>query len=186
MEIKGTAVNAVRELVLTNFKPRYDEWINSLPDESRKIIGSIILANKWYPMREALIEPLGKACKLFYNNDKKNGAWKYGRFIADYDVRKIFKLFFLFGSPAFTIKRAPNIFKTYFSPGEMKIIENSPGKAILQIVEFPDPQELVEFAIAGWIEHSLEMIGCKSAEILITQSMIKGNPITEFAMKWSS
>ena len=186
MEIKGMAVNAMREFVLTNFKPRYDEWINSLPDESRKIIGSVTLAHKWYPMREALIEPLGKVCKLFYNNDKKNGAWQFGRFFVDHDMKKIFKLLFIMGppSPAFTLKRAPSIFKTYFNPAEMKLIENSPGKGILQIVEFPDPQEIVEFLIAGWIEHICEMIGSKSTGLTITKSMTKGNPVTEYVMTW--
>ena len=184
MEIKGTAVNAVRELIVTKFKPRYNEWLDSLSEESREIMGKIILANKWYPMQEALIEPQGKACKLFYNNEKKKGAWEYGRFIADYDMKKIYKVFFKFGSPTFTINRAPIIFKTYFSSGEIKIIENSPVKAILHIVDFPEPNEIVEFAIGGWIEHTLEMIGCKNIKVKITRSLLKGNSLTEFVMEW--
>jgi hypothetical protein len=54
MEIKGTAVNAIRELIITRFKPRYNEWLDSLSQDSREIMGKIILANKWYPMQEAL------------------------------------------------------------------------------------------------------------------------------------
>lgn len=183
MEIKGTAVNAVKEFILTNFELRYDEWINSLPAGSRKIMGEIILVHRWYPIQEALVEPQSKTCNLFYGN-KMEGAWQYGRFVADYDMKKIYKVFFRFGSPEFTINRAPMIFKSYFRPGEVKVIENSPGKAILHLLGFPESYEILEFAIGGWIERTLEMVGCKDPEVKITQSLTKGNPVTEFILAW--
>ena len=185
MEVKGTAPNALRELVRSKFNWRYDEWVNSLSNDGREIFAQkIILVNKWYPIEESLIEPLDKVCKLFYR-DRKTGAWDYGRFIAEHDVKTIFRVFLRLKSPAYTINRAPIIFKSYFSLGEMQVIENSEHKAILHLAKFPKPHEIVEFAVGGWIERTLEIIGCREPRVKISQSLTKGDLGTEFVLQWS-
>ena len=183
MEIKGTAVKAIREFILRKFQTRYNGWINSLSNKSKNIMSGTILLGKWYPFYEAFIEPLEKAYQLPCD-DKKELPWRCGRFIADYNIKEVYKVFLKIGSPAFTINRAPAIFKRYFRPVRMDIIENSPNKAVLHIVVFPQPHEIAEFAIGGWIERTLEIIGCKKPEVKITQSLTKGNKVTEFILEW--
>ena len=38
MEVKGTAVQPLKEFVKTRFGPRYEEWLQALSPESRKIM----------------------------------------------------------------------------------------------------------------------------------------------------
>ena len=183
MEIKGTAVKAIREFILRKFQTRYNGWINSLSNKSKYIMSGTILLGKWYPFHEAFIEPFEKAYQ-FSSDDKEELPRRCGRFIADYNIKKVYKVFLKIGSPAFTVSRAPAIFNRYFRPVKMNIIENSPNKAVLHIVVFPQANEIVEFTIAGWMERVLEMIGCKKPEVKISQSLTKGNKVTEFILQW--
>ena len=183
MEIKGIAIKAIREFMLRKFKTRYEGWIDSLSDKSKDIMLGTILAGKWYPFDEAFVEPFEKACQL-YLDEKKELSWECGRFIAEYNINEIYKVFLKIGSPAFTISRAPAIFNRYFRPVKMNIIENSPHKAILHIAVFPQACETVEFIMAGWMERALEMIGCKKPEVKISQSLAKGDKVTEFILQW--
>jgi len=183
MEIKGAAVIAIREFVIKKYGTKFNDWINSLSEDSRKIITETTFVSKWYPFNEAILEPLQNACKLF-SSGKNNVAWEYGRFIADYDVKSIYKVFLKIASPSFTIKRAPIIFSTYFKPGNMVVVENNSNRAILQITNFSQSDKNIEFAICGWIERTLEIIGCKKTKVNITKSLTKGDKITEFVLEW--
>ena len=183
MEIKGIALKAIKEFILRKFPTGYNGWIDSLSDKSKDIMSGVLLVGKWYPFHEAFVEPFEKACQLSLD-EKKELPWECGRFIAEYNINEIYKVFLKIGSPAFTISRAPAIFDRYFRPVKMNIIENSPHKAILHIAVFPQACETVEFIMAGWMERALEMIGCKKPEVKISQSLAKGNKVTEFILQW--
>jgi hypothetical protein len=60
MEIKGSAVKSIREYVEKLHTHQFDEWIESLPEESRKIFTSPIDATNWYPIDSAAIIPTQK------------------------------------------------------------------------------------------------------------------------------
>ena len=183
MEIKGIAIKAVREFMLRKFQTRYNGWIDSLSDKSKDIMSGTILVGKWYPFDEAFVEPFEKACQLSLD-EKKELSWKCGRFIAEYNINEIYKVFLKIGSPAFTVSRAPAIFNRYFRPVKMKIIENSSHNAVLHIVVFLQACEIVEFTMAGWMERALEMIRCKKPDVKISQSLAKGDKVTEFILQW--
>lgn len=84
MKVKGSAVQSIPKFVDTHFHDRFTEWLDSLPEESRKIMRtSFIPANVWYPFKEAIAIPTQKICSLFYDNDSR-GAVEAGRFSAEH------------------------------------------------------------------------------------------------------
>ncbi len=183
MEVKGTAVRPTPLFVRKSFGSRYDEWLTRLSDKSRDIMGSKIATGVWYPLREAMVEPTQTICDLFYDG-KKEGAWEVGRFSADYSLWGLYRLFVRVGSPGFLIKRAAAIFSTYYHPSKIVIVETSPKKAIAHIELFPEPDELVELRIGGWMERALEISGCTAVQTLITHSLARGDPVTEYVSAW--
>ena len=183
MEVKGTSVATIPEFVRHGFGSRFNEWIDSLSDGSRKIMNSTILMSDWYPLQESVVEPTGKICDLFYGSQDR-GAWEAGRFSADFALKGIYKVFVKWGSPEFLVKRASKIMPTYYRPSELGVYEMSYGKAKVHITEFPEPSRFVELRIAGWMERALEISGCKGIEVKITYSLTKGDPFTEFLAKW--
>jgi hypothetical protein len=185
MEVKGTAINSIPEFILKRFgKEGLNQWLNALTEGARKIYGGAILAGNWYPIKEIMVEPTRKMCELFYRGDLK-GAREGGRFSAEMGLKGVYRIFVKLGSPEFLIRRASAIFTSYYQPSEMKVVSQEDRKAIVHITKFSEPSALIENRIAGWMEKALEISGCKSVKVLITQSLAKGSSHTEIIATWA-
>jgi len=181
MDVKGGAIVSMRDYVLNNFSSRYQEWLKTFSPEVQKTIVNP-LPSSWYPLQAALIEPTAKICSIFHNGDPR-GAWQVGRFSADHALKGIYSLFVKLGSPGFIVSRGSRIITNYYRPSGIKIVENQPKRAVVQIDQFEQPDQLVEFRIGGWIERAIELSG-KKAVTSITRSMAKGDSVTEFDVQW--
>jgi hypothetical protein len=183
MEVKGTAVRSTPLFVRKQFGQRFDEWIGSLSDKSAEIMKSKVETDLWYPLQEAFVEPTSNICDLFYGGDQR-GAWELGRFSADYALWGLYRLFVRIGSPGYMIKRASTIFSTYYRPSQMIATETHYKSAVIHITLFPEPEELVELRIGGWMERALEISGCSGVQMKITRSLTRGDDLTEFVGEW--
>jgi hypothetical protein len=183
MTVKGSAVLATPMFVKTKYAARYDEWIDSLPPASKTIHTRAVLASDWYPLQDALIEPIRKICDLFYGGNER-GAWESGRYSAEYALKGFYRIFLKLGSPQFMIERATRVFSSYFSQSELRVAESSQNRCVMQIVAFPEPYWLLDLRIGGWMEHALELIGCRMVRIEIAKSKIKGDSVTEYVATW--
>jgi len=65
MEVKGTAVRSIPEFVEKTFPTRKQEWLNALPEESKKIMSGLLFTNNWYSLKEALTIPMKTISKVF-------------------------------------------------------------------------------------------------------------------------
>lgn len=183
MEVKGIAITPMRDYVQNKFSSRYEEWLNSLSDESKQIVVNP-LASKWYPLKAGLVEPTQRICTLFHKGDEQ-GAWQLGRFSAEHALKGIYSLFVKLGSPGFIISRGSRIITQYYTPSEIKVTENQGKRVEVQIVQFGEPNSLIEKRIGGWMERALEMSGQTMKTAKITQSMAKGDKVTEYLMEWN-
>ena len=183
MEVKGTAVISIPEFVKDRFHNRMGEWLESLSVESRAIMSKKILASSWYPLSEAVLEPTRKICDLFYDGQDK-GAWEAGRFSADHGLQGVYKVFVKVATPQFLISRAGRIFSSYYRPSQIEIDEVKAGNVIMRVVEFPEPDRLIEARIGGWVERALEICGCRNLEVTTPRSMAVGDTVTEIEAQW--
>ncbi len=184
MEVKGSSVSSVPEFVRVKFGERFDQWLDSLTEDSKKIMKEpIISAVSWYPIKNGLIEPTQKICELFYGNDER-GAWEAGRYSAEKGLIGIYKMFVKLGSPKFIVGRAATIFSSYYKPSKMKIAEESEKKVVLHITEFPELERVIELRICGWIEKALEISGAKAIKVELTKSLTMKDPVTEIVVEW--
>ena len=183
MQAKGTAVGSIPLFVKTYHAAQYQTWYDSLTPKAKEVFKEHILASSWYPLHEAVIEPTQKICDLFYNGSDK-GAWKAGEFSAEHSLKGIYKIFVKVGTPQFIIKRASNVFSSFYNPSKIEVIDTSSNHVNIHISEFPTPSAMVECRIAGWIQQALTISGCKTPNVKITTSMTKGSPYTEIASKW--
>jgi len=184
MEVKGTAIVTLPLFIKERFGERgFNQWINALTPEARKVYQGPVLTSVWYPLKEVLIEPLRKMCDLFFAGDLK-GAREAGRFSADYSLKGIYKIFVKLGSPEFMVRRASNILPMYYTPSEMKVVESRKGQGILQITHFPEMDQALEIRILGWMERAIEISRGKQPHIKITRSLAAGDSVTEFQANW--
>jgi len=184
MQVKGTGIIPILEYVKRRHADRYDEWVNSLSDEAKKIFTSPILYSNMYPCGPAIIEPTEKMCRLFFNGDRQ-GAREMGKFAAEFALKGVLKIFIRVASPHFVMQRVSAIFGSYFSEGQMVVTSKHANGCTLQIRNFPEPHVLQDIRIAGWMERGLELCGCRGIRVEMTQSAGKGDPVTEYVLEWA-
>jgi hypothetical protein len=184
MEIKGTAVRSIPDFVQKHFAVRYDEWLEALPESSRKIMSGLIYTSKWYPLNEGLTIPMKIISKLFYSGEDVKTARTMGRFSADIALTGIYKFFIQFGSPKYIIERGGRVFATYFQPTEVAVLNVIKNKCLMHITRFPEPDDIIEQNISGWIERALEISGCKNVNVVVTKSLTRNDNLTELSISW--
>jgi hypothetical protein len=184
MEIKGTAVIAIRDYVKTNYKEKYSEWVSSLPEDSKLIYINAIDSSKWYPLEMGGVVPTRKLADMFYQGDYKNGSWLSGIYSAEKALSGIYKIFVKASSPSFIIDRASRVFSTYYRPCEMSVISKKDNGVRVQISQMTSSDEVIEYRIAGWIQKALEISGAKNVKIEFPKSISKGDAVTELEINW--
>ena len=184
MKVKGTILSSVEGFVKENFSNRYQEWIDSLPPESKSIYTNTILATEWYAYQEGLIKPSEQVAKLFYNNDVKKSSWDIGKYSAEVGLKGIYKVFILIATPQFIMKRGGKILSSFYDPSVLVVDSERPKGVDIHITEFSEPSEVAENRIAGWMVKALEICGVKNITLEITKSMVKGDDITVYVLNW--
>lgn len=184
MEIKGTAVIAIRDFVKANHSDKYNEWFQSLPDDVKPIFSGVIDSSNWYPLDEGGLIPTKRAAEMFFNGDYEKGAWNVGEFSANKALNGIYKIFVKASTPGYIIQRASRIFSTYYRPCEMAVVERTEKSVGLEISNMTASDIVLEYRIAGWIQKALEISGAKEIEIDIPRSISRGDALTRLNIHW--
>lgn len=184
MEVKGTAVKSIKDFVEIKYGSQFKEWIQTLPNSSQAIMNNTIYANNWYPMKDSAVEPTKAIAKLFYKNDIEEAALEAGRFSAEVGLKGVYKIFVRVASPNYIMQRAGRVFTSYYSPSEITVVHNHDKGLTLHITKFPEPEQIIEYRIAGWCERALEFTNCKNVKANITRSLAKGDSLTEIVITW--
>jgi hypothetical protein len=184
MEVKGVVVRLTQKFVEDKYPERYNEWVESLSDQSKSIMSGRIIDDSWYDIKDGMIEPTKKICDLFYKGSDI-GAWQIGNYAAENGLKnRMYRFFIKVISPVFFICRASSIISYYYRPCEIKTGEIEDKGAYLHILSFGEPNHVVEMRIGGWIERTLELCRCKNLKLTITKSLMKGDKVTEYKATW--
>jgi len=184
MEVKGTALKTTIDFVKSKFPKQYEEWKLSLPEKTRELLKNVNVVN-WYPMKDCYLAPIDKVLEMFYPNNQKAGAEEMGRFSAEMALKGIYKVFLMVASPNYMLKRASQVFSTYYLPGEIKVSESMDKKVVLQITKFTEITANLEYRIAGWCLRALELTNCNHVKYTIPKSIARGDSCTELSFTWS-
>jgi hypothetical protein len=184
MEIKGTAVLAIRDFVKLNYQAKYNEWLSALPEDSKSIFTGAIDSSKWYPLAAGGLIPTRKTAELFYNNDYMKGAFEAGQFSAEKALTGIYKIFVKAASPSYIIQRASRVFATYYQPCKMEVIERTDTHVLLEISGMTHSDIVIEYRIAGWIKKALVISGASNIRIDFPNSIARGDSVTQMDINW--
>ena len=185
MEIKGSAVMAIRDYVKNNHGSKYDEWVNGLPTDSKKLFADFIDSSKWYPVQEAAIDSTLKMSELFYSGDYKKAAWNSGKFSAQKGLTGIYKLYVKAASPIHIINRASRVFAAFYQPCKMEVIAKADKTVSVHVSEMGNCHDVIIYRIAGWCQQALEISGTKNTEIKIAKESVNAQPVFRLDMSWN-
>ena len=94
MEVKGTAVRSIPEFVQKHFPLRYQEWLNSMPEESKKSPSETfteMMKNFGSAMAEIFNDPKLKEKAKEFGESASASAETLAKRFKDEDVKKKFK-----------------------------------------------------------------------------------------------
>ena len=131
-----------------------------------------------------MIKPSRIAADLFFEKDVKKISWEIGRYSAEIGLKGIYKVFILIATPQYIMKRGGKILASFYEPSVLQVGEERNNGVNLEITEFPDPSEVAEHRIGGWIEKALEICGVKNISIEVPKSLLKGDDKTIYVVDW--
>lgn len=171
MRIKGYALeNLLDYISKTQDEKNADRLRRKLPED--------IVPGAWYPL-DAYLEILEELERI---SGGKRGAIprEVGRFKAQHAAQGPYRLFFIFASPGFLIKRAGAFWGFYHDWGTVRVMAHHDKGADLAIEYEEEIPELYLHTIAGWMEKSLEIAGAKSPVV----GFSVGEKVVEFRLSW--
>ena len=185
MQVKGTSIKTTRDFVKAKFPARYDEWLKSLPSESKNLYTNMVNVGDWYDLKVAYTDPLDKIVDLFYNKNAQKGGEEMGMYSAEIGLKGIYKVFLLVATPQYLMKRATRTMETFYQPSEIEVTEGN-GVTTVTIKKFDGLTKALEYRIAGWIAKALELCKCKNINYQITSNISGGQPNTKIEYRWDA
>lgn len=155
MEVKGSMVKQLDDLIKTKYQSIYNQWLEVIPDESKKLFSDTILSTKWYDIKYSLYEPTIKAAELL-KIEPKDFFRETGDFAAEKGLKGIYKIFIRIATPHFLLDRSRNIVVTFYKNTAVDVIKANKNEGELKYSGFPAEYELIMYRIAGWINRSLK------------------------------
>lgn len=184
MEIKGTAVKTTPDFVKDKFPGRFLEWLQTMPDTSRKFFEQPIYATSWYNLIDSVIIPTKKVGDLFFDGNHVEAAHALGRYSAEIALKGIYKIFVRVSSPHFVLSRASSIFSAYYKPSEIKVTESKDKRCVLELTQFDVSEKLIMNRIAGWIEQTLEITLKRALSVEVNNMENGKNLKTLITIEW--
>mgnify|MGYP006911562587 CR=1 FL=1 len=184
MEIKGTAVKTTPDFVKEKFPGHFLEWLQSMPESSRKIFEQPIYATSWYNLIDSVIIPTQMVGDLFYDGNHVKAALLLGRYSADVALKGIYKIFIRVSSPHFVLSRASSIFSAYYKPSDIKVVESKDKRCVIELSKFHVSEKLIMHRIAGWVEQTLEITLKSALRIEVIDEVSGDDLVTRIVIEW--
>jgi hypothetical protein len=184
MQVKGTSIITTRDFVKEKFPSHYNDWIKSLPAESKKLYEGAVRVSDWFEIKQAYYDPMNKIIEQFYNSNAQKGGEDLGRFSAKVALTGMYKVFLFVATPQYLMKRASRMVETFYTPSEVEVTEVSSKVVVMKIKKFDGITKTLEFRFAGWCVKALELCNCKNITYRITSHISSGHPTTTIEYKW--
>lgn len=184
MEIKGTAVKTTPDYIKEKFPDRYLEWLQSMPEVSRKVFEQPIYATNWYNLIDSVIIPTQKAGDLFFDGNQIEAAHTLGRYSSEIALKGIYKIFVRVSSPHFVLSRASSIFSAYYKPSDIKVVESKDKRCVIRLAQFHISEKLIMHRIAGWVEQTLEITLKRALSVDVSNEVVEDKLTTLITIEW--
>jgi len=177
MKIKGVSVTNYNNYVKNNLSHKYEEWLNSMSEESRKIYSNMILSSNWYDFNNAYIEPMKVLADIEFEKNYSKTVFDLAYQSALHALNGIYKIFIKIASIEFVMKRVSSIISTYYSDAKIEIAEANKEYIKLTVDGFVNGHELVFDGICGWISGLLSLISKTQHSVTQTYTQMPNNDL---------
>ena len=154
---------------------------SQLDNETMMIFDEQIDINRWYPI-EYEISMLRAIENIFGSGDGRT-IWNCGRYAADYIIGNLSGIVFRYGEPDLFVSQAPSLWSLFYTWGPLEVLENSEQYAEVVVRNDLESREL-KLRVAGWMERSLEIIGCRNIKVEFHEESDDSGRSTYYRASW--
>lgn len=184
MQVKGTGIKTTRDFVKYNHPHKFQQWLNALPDDSKKLYSGVLDVGGWFDIDAAYYTPIDKIVEVLYHGNATKAGDELGRYSAETALKGIYKVFLLVATPQYLMKRAANMMRAFYSPSEIEVTESSKKQVVVKITHFKGITKATEYRVAGWCAKALELCNCQNVSYKINEQLSAGQPITSIVFDW--
>ena len=162
MKVKGNSVLGLYNYMKFTFPDKFNEWIEKMPEKSKKIYTSKIVVTFMYPLHDAIYIPTQIASDVTGKTPEEISFDSAVQGVKD-AIKGFLKIITKINSIAFLFNRAKTLFYTYYDTGKIQILQQSNKKANVLLWDIPKEYTIVLWRVYGWMYQVLKI---KSKEIL--------------------
>jgi hypothetical protein len=87
-------------------------------------------------------------------------------------------------TPQAFLTQSISLFRLYYHPGDITVVEDAPGRAILRLVDFDPITRLFCRRLTGGLRRAVELAGGESARVRHVRCSIEGDAFCEWQLEW--
>jgi hypothetical protein len=184
-QIKGTMLRGALKFIKHAQHPGgIPAVVATLPPESASTFARPLLASEWYPYQaySALLAAIDREV----GRDDLALMPTLGRFAARQDLSGVFKVISVLASIPRILQSSSIFWSRYCDAGVFEITDLGPTSGTGRVRDFPAIAPAHETMLVGWIEGIGLAAGAKTATVELVKSVHRGDPCSEYRMRWTS
>lgn len=87
-------------------------------------------------------------------------------------------------TPEAFLTQSISLFRLYYHPGDITVVEDAPGRAILRLIDFDPITRLFCRRQTGGLRRAVELAGGESARVRHVRCSIDGDAFCEWQLEW--
>jgi len=184
---KGSVLLHLRSFVLKfHGDDAWDAVVKDASNEDRAVLSGLIIHGGWYPVG-VWNRVLDMVFKRHYPS-ADDGMRQVSEFIANEDLKSVYKMVLRLGSPEFLLKRTDSLWSRYFDAGHMLHEEIGPHRWKLRLDAPTGENDAPGYLTCGpgvsaWVGHGLRLTGT-TARIEHVRCRMSWNGPCEYHVQW--
>jgi serine/threonine-protein kinase len=184
-QVKATLiVSALDYLSRTYGKQSMERILAALPADDRRLLEGVILPVSWVGM--PTYEGLLRSAERVIGSGSGSVAMEIGSALATRDIPSTHRLFLVDATPARAIDRLPQLWRSYYSDGQIRPLTNDGSVARVEIESATGESHVHAMAFAGFLRRLLELCGGREVRVTLVSSRARGDAKTVLAARFKS
>jgi Protein kinase domain len=182
--IRGSLFAHIPRFVKEHFGlERWSEFLGRLDPVATQAYATDMEPLAWYPFR-VVASAVDAIVDMSEDVQAESTLIKLARHNLDSATTLIFRAIFKTGSPEFMVSRSKQVWKKYYSSGQMRVVYAEKGKASVQLVDFPEMTSNYNRGVLYGIGFVIVKAGGHITRQEITRNTCRGDELNEYTYTW--
>jgi hypothetical protein len=183
-QAKGSTLRSTLAFVASHGGPAaVDRVLRRLPPDERRKVESAASTDE-VPME--LLRSLWRAVDAELGADDPRWVEKAGAYSIESSGVQLYRGILLKKSPIEFLTQRVSLFRLYYQPGDMVVVEEEPGRAILRLVGFDPGTPIFCRRQTGGLLRAVQLAGGLHASVRHVRCAAEGDAFCEWELRWDS